>query len=567
MRAIVYVRVSSEAQDANYSIPGQIDEAQEYAKQHGLRIVAIYRENASGFRYPRPELEKALVALEHGEASALIVHCEDRLNRHGIFGALIRKRILDAGTELHYTLSGKHEIEEEDIVALIKDWAASKEIRGFVERGTRGKRQKAKSGAWPGVGSPPYGYRVVGHKRDTILEINEDEAKWVRKIYEWYAVEGISVSQIAERLHQFGVPRPGSTRQKSSDSHVLAWANASIYNILRRETYIGRFYYNRRLDKRGPTGKRMVSEHPCEEWIEVPVPAIIDEALFNKAQARMAEGRQKSFRNRKYEYLMGTRLTCGNCGHSMSSMPVERGKYMYYRCHSYKRDEPGRKKCGQVLFNVQAVDGAIWDFLRGILQDPETLRLSVEQAQEEARKDNQHIRDSIGILDEEIRKQRGKLSRAVDLYLESEDSPLTRQLAKDKQRECEDTLHRLHQERAELGRYIAQSEISTEALASVEEYIAGIRDELDLLGFEDRKEIVGALGATARLVLENGQRVAYLTLLLQTHRVEVERAGEAEGTGGDGFETDSMDSSKQKHNLKALSPTIPLTFRLTLPAA
>lgn len=548
-RAVIYARVSTKEQDTNYSIPSQIEGAKEYARRHELEVVGIYREDASGLRYPRPELEKALQAIEDRLADVVIVHTEDRLNRHEINGFLIRKRISDAKAELHYTLTGECDLSDEyRMFSMIKDAIAANEARTIIERTMRGKRQKVKAGAWLGVGTPPYGYRAVGRGPDAKLEIYEEEARWVRKIYEWY-VEGVTVSKIAEKLRLHGVQRAGMTRQQVCDSPPCAWSEASIYNILKSETYAGRYHSNKRVDKKMPSGERVYSKRPREEWIEVRVPAIVDQSLFDRAQVKLARGRADSARNRKYNALLAKRVTCGSCGYKMTTTPLENGRRMYYKCYSHRRQHVDSKKCKSPYFKLSLVDDAIWNCVKNILQNPEALRVSVERAKKQSQQDNSHIHESIRAIDEEIKRQNGRLTRAVELYLESDG--FTKQIAKKSQEESEALLRHLHKERDELGKRVVESEISSDTLDAVEDYIRGIRDELDGLEFEERRAVIEALDAQVRLVLEGDQKVAYLTLLFQTYRVDIE--------------TNSLSSYKQRDSSTKLL-TIPLTFRLVLAA-
>ena len=71
---------------------------------------------------------------------------------------------------------------------------------------------------------------------------------------------------------------------------------------------------------------------PRAEWTEVPVPPIVDQALFDAAQAQLARKAWTSRRNCKYGYLMvGGRLRCGQCGRSLSGYLDVYG-HGRYRC-------------------------------------------------------------------------------------------------------------------------------------------------------------------------------------------------------------------------------------------
>src|SRR4051812_25413511 len=79
---------------------------------------------------------------------------------------------------------------------------------------------------------------------------------------------------------------------------------------------------------------------PREEWIEVPVPALVDAAVFEAAQAQLAENRQ-----RKRDGLRGPRwllqglTVCRRCGYAYygkttprSGKDPSKGEYHQYRC-------------------------------------------------------------------------------------------------------------------------------------------------------------------------------------------------------------------------------------------
>ncbi|MDT2238649.1 recombinase family protein [Paenibacillus larvae] len=80
----------------------------------------------------------------------------------------------------------------------------------------------------------PYGYDIIGSK----LVINEEEARFVRYIYEWYVHQRWTIRQIGEKLVELGaIPKRKESR---------SWSASSIQRILTSEIYIGRYYYNRR---------------------------------------------------------------------------------------------------------------------------------------------------------------------------------------------------------------------------------------------------------------------------------------------------------------------------------
>src|SRR4051812_37561024 len=77
---------------------------------------------------------------------------------------------------------------------------------------------------------------------------------------------------------------------------------------------------------------------PREQWIAIPVPAIVDQETWDRAQAQLARNAALSFRNNtKHNYLLRCLMTCATCGLAMFGRTyAARGKQperRYYQCH------------------------------------------------------------------------------------------------------------------------------------------------------------------------------------------------------------------------------------------
>lgn len=99
-------------------------------------------------------------------------------------------------------------------------------------------------GAWA-----PYGYRKQPdnpHK----LEPDEATAPVVRQIFRWRA-EGVSVTQIARRLNDEGVPSPSAYLYntgacKTEKYNGVSWYVQTVKNLLSRQVYIGHMVQGRK---------------------------------------------------------------------------------------------------------------------------------------------------------------------------------------------------------------------------------------------------------------------------------------------------------------------------------
>lgn len=108
---------------------------------------------------------------------------------------------------------------------------AQLERETIVERVTDNYYFRANNGYWAG-GYAPYGYKIkhiIGkdNKRHSILEVNEEQAKIVKKIYDMYINKHISMRKIAQQLNIEKVP----TLKKG------LWGINTISSILSRPIY------------------------------------------------------------------------------------------------------------------------------------------------------------------------------------------------------------------------------------------------------------------------------------------------------------------------------------------
>jgi site-specific DNA recombinase len=244
------------------------------------------------------------------------------------------------------------------------------------DRLRRGKLYHARQGtilSW----KAPYGYRYIprqGEERGR-WEINEEEAPGVRALFGWMAEERISVREATKRLNASAWrPRCGGE----------LWSSSSVQAILRNDAYTGVSYYNRRrfVESDRTDGifrkarKTKAVTRPREEWIAVPVPALVDVDIFRGAQEQLKTNRVFSRRNlqREGEYLLRCLVSCGVCGRSM--VAHSRGEHTYYHC-SANVDHvfAGRpRRCPAPMVYAPDLDLLVWQEIDSLLRSPELMR-------------------------------------------------------------------------------------------------------------------------------------------------------------------------------------------------
>lgn len=383
-RAVIYTRVSTNVQEDNYSFATQLTACHTYAESHGLKVVAEFQEVASGGSLNRPELSEALTLIRSGEAGSLIVFNMDRLSRNLADILYLRDELRTSGATLHFAVRGESSTSAEgDLFDSIEGAFAEYERRRIKERLFRGRFGKIKGtgGKEPqvyGNGNCPYGYNYVGRKKDRKLVIHEAESIVVRNMFLW-SLEGMGANSISKRLNEQGVLTPGQSGRAAGTTkrENPIWTASMVWRILKNEVYAGTMYFN----KTHRVGTRDI-DHPKEEWLGVPVPAIVTLELFEAVQERLAEGRRGSPRNAKYPYLLGRkRLSC-QCGYTMTGTGSDSAGWRGYRCRHHSNMPITPCNLGDV--KAELVETLVWDWLYSVLT-PEAIEEGIRTHEKENR--------------------------------------------------------------------------------------------------------------------------------------------------------------------------------------
>src|SRR5262249_7258095 len=153
-----------------------------------------------------------------------------------------------------------------------------------LERMNEAKDHWAREGAWLG-GVVPYGYRTIGHKKQSRLVVSEDpipglaisEAEVVRLIYRLLADEHWPCRRIADHLNALGIP-PGISVPKGR------WRYGRIQHIAVNPVYKGEHHYGRRTAR-------------DREVIVRQVPAIVTPELWDRARQSLHRNQLLATRN------------------------------------------------------------------------------------------------------------------------------------------------------------------------------------------------------------------------------------------------------------------------------
>ncbi len=381
--AAIYARVSSDRQREEHTIASQTAALIEFAKSHELEVPKEWifeDEGYSGATLERPGLERVRDLAAEGQIHAVLAYAPDRLSRKYAYQILLIEELARHGVETRFVKAPQGATAEDQLLVQFQGMIAEYERAQILERSRRGKRHRARSGEVSVLSGAPYGYRYIRKSDDAPASyaVIEAEARVVRQVYEHYTVAGMSIGAIAGWLNSEGVP----TRKQSS-----RWERSVVWAMLRNPAYrgaaafgktrvAGRIRVTRALRRRGGivSGDSVGHERTREEWIEIPVPALVSEESFARAQELLQENKTRSRRRTITPSIVQGLVSCQKCGYAFSrtSTRTSARKIHYYKCIG---SDSWRKLGGPVCDNKRCVrqdllDQIIWAEVIRLLEDP-----------------------------------------------------------------------------------------------------------------------------------------------------------------------------------------------------
>ena len=390
MNAAIYARVSTDRQAQDQTIDSQLTALRRWAVEggHDLRAEHVFADDGySGTRLDRPALDRLRDAARDGEIEVVAVYSPDRLARKYAYQVLLLEEFQKAGCAVAFVHRPLTDDPHDQLLLQIQGAVAEYERAVLRERFRRGKLQKARAGQWV-TSKAPFGYRYIP-KRDGVpghLEVDAAEAEVVRLLFGWLLDDRLSIRQMLKRL------AAGPWRPRSGNRH---WSSCVVRRILSDPTYTGTAYANRytyvaprKPTTRGPRAGAATGrgpERPRDEWIAIPVPALIDESTHQSASAQLARNAALARRrNTRHTYLLRCLLTCRTCGLAMSGVTHRDrrgGAVAYYRCAGKDPVAHGRDRaCPEPSPRVAELDAAVWGHVRTLLDEPATLLAQFDAA-------------------------------------------------------------------------------------------------------------------------------------------------------------------------------------------
>ena len=421
LRCAAYARYSTDKQTP-ISIQDQIRKCGDFAEAKGWALIKdqVYVDEAvSATGADRDGLNQLLAAARSVPRlfDVILVDDTSRLSRNVGNAARIREELAFLGVRIVAVSQGIDSQDEQAEVLFgvhaLVDTIYIKELGKKTHRGLEGLALRGLH-----TGGNCFGYCSVRIKEGVKLEVNEDEAAVVRRIFEM-AADGRSLKTIAKTLTSEAISPP----RRRADKDNTSWCPTAIHAMLRREMYIGRVIWNRSKFVKSPgTNKRVRRSRPRSEWrvIERPELRIVSDELWRHVQERLAwtkktYGQQKRSgllnRSASSRYLFSGIVKCAVCGGNLviTSGRSRRGHRRYGCSHHFYR---GACPNG-VQIRKEWLEGKLLSGLQEAVLAPAVVEYAVAQVARRIGEINANQSDDLGRAQKKKQTLEAELSRLV----------------------------------------------------------------------------------------------------------------------------------------------------------
>lgn len=377
--AAIYLRQSKEKKDS-VSIEAQLEKCKIICQLNGWEFISYDDKGKSGKDLNRPAFKQMMKDIESGKVKHIVCYRLDRISRSMADFSNLIVSLEQFGVDF---ISATENFDTSTplgraMVNIIMTFAQL-ERETITERVTDNYYYRGNLGYWPG-GTAPYGYRLIkitgsDGKRHSALEIDEEQAQWVRYMYEAYLEPGGSIAKILDHLNVL---------QVKTNRNAL-WTNRVVADILTKPVYTGNtialyeFYKlqecnivndisdfdgNHSLNLYGKTSKNANRHKRCRDANEMYLTVmnhtpIIEPELWLAVQQKKASRVPIAPRTgtSKNSYLTGL-LVCGQCGYRVSISKSD-DKYRTYMCSTKKNR--GRNTCSAPNISAKKLESTVVD--------------------------------------------------------------------------------------------------------------------------------------------------------------------------------------------------------------
>ncbi len=431
---VIYARVSTEHEAQLSALENQLDWYKPLLEQHPewTLVHSYVDEGITGTSAKkRPQFMKMLEDAQSGEFQLILTREVSRFARNTVDTLQYTRQLKAIGVEVFFindnirTFDGDGELRLTIMATLAQD-----ESRKTSIRVKSGQQTSMENGTFYGNGN------ILGYDRKgKNLVINPEQARTVRKIYDWY-LDGWGVRRIKFELEKGGIlTSTGKTR----------WYESNISKILKNSFYAGIIEYHKQFTPDFLEQKKINNFGEVERLrVKGRHEPIVTEDEFDRVQELMESKRQKNPANKTGRMEKGkkpvsdvwSRLLVCSCGCTFnrkawhnSSNGIQYG----YMCYSQIRNGTIRTKLKKGLptdgiFTLQMIPGWKLQFMakylfREFLKNTDRILNIAEEMLKQHIQDKKEVEDNTEIIQSkqaELDKLENRLSNLITMRADGE---------------------------------------------------------------------------------------------------------------------------------------------------
>lgn len=357
MRGVIYARYSSDAQREE-SIDAQIRENTAFAQRSGIEIVGTYIDRALSAKTDnRPEFQQMIKDSAKKKFDVIIIWKLDRFSRNRYDSARYKSILKKNGVRVISATENFSDNPEGILLESMLEGYAEYYSAELAVKVTRGMVENALKAKYNG-GTVPLGY-VIDKNQD--FQIDPVTAPAVLEMFQMYAA-GATMQEIVDNMNALGI--------RSGRGNLMTIN--SVTRMLHNRKYIGECKF-----------KDVVQPNA--------IPAIVDQKLFDRVQARMATNQKAPAKHKaEEEYLLTTKLFCGHCQRMMvgESGTSRTGQtHRYYKCIGVKK----HMGCDKKSVKKEWIEDLVLTYIRKIILDEDLMEKLADRIMEELGRENTRL--------------------------------------------------------------------------------------------------------------------------------------------------------------------------------
>lgn len=495
---VIYARVSTEHEAQLSALGNQLDWYKPLLEQHPewTLVHSYVDEGITGTSAKkRPQFMKMLDDAQSGEFQLILTREVSRFARNTVDTLQYTRRLKAMGVEVFFindnirTYDGDGELRLTIMATLAQD-----ESRKTSIRVKSGQQTSMENGTFYGNGN------ILGYDRNgKELVINPEQARTVRKIYDWY-LDGFGVRKIKYELEKEGIlTSTGKTR----------WYESNISKILKNPFYAGIIEYHKQFTPDFLEQKKINNFGEIERLrVKGRHEPIVTEDEFNRVQEIMEGKRQKNPANKTGRKKSGkkpfsdvwSRLLVCSCGCTFnrkawhnSSNGIQYG----YMCYSQIRNGTIRTRLKKGLptngiCTSQMIAGWKLQFMakylfREFLKNTDKILNIAEEMLKEHIKDKEVIEDNSELIQkkkEELNKLEKRLNNLISMRADGE---INKEQFQNMKSEIDSKIHTLQEQ---IERLMPEESETEEEFTNYNERITVLRYVLEqYMNFDSDEDI------------------------------------------------------------------------------